>query len=485
MPKVRLQQIWIVLLLVASWVCAQPETRPQQPANPKNDSNGTQSEVEVDIRSKAVAVLAWPFEYVLQPVFGLVLYPLRPPLGYISEHNLIDKGIQLITFGEEGQTFIYPTFNMKPGSGSSIGMAYRHRNFILPPDYYIGTASLFANGDWAVATRYTKKKLLGTEMSVGTSIRYAEDRDRSFRIPDSDSYVYADTSFDIRFNWGNPLNANWGWELMAGVDFRRMDLPDLQDTLLSEVDPFRLYGGFYQDFNQYPLGLSVNYDTRDVPYAATRGSKFDASLIHVFVSDYQGPNTPEGIDVSGNHNYNQFEAKWQHYLLLGKQRYAMTTRESRENRKQMSNLSFSKAVSLFKPEQIRETLLERKVLVTQIRYRQMWESEAGMAPFVAFNSLGNSFPLRGYSDGAFTAYSVLGVSGEYRWPLDKLVDGVVFNEYGIFGRSWNNMPMQNLRNSWGFGIRVRKPDLFLTRFQLAFHGVHGIAMILTIKPAYD
>ena len=148
-------------------------------------------------------------------------------------------------------------------------------------------------------------------------------------------------------------------------------------------------------------------------------------------------------------------------------------------------MSLSKAMNLLRPEQIRQTLLERKVLATQIRFRQMWEAEEGQAPFYAFNGAGANSPLRGYADYRFADFAVLGISAEYRWPLDKLVDGVVFNEYTVLGDSWNNLQWQDMVNSWGFGIRVRKPDMFLTRFQFGFHGLHGFSMILTTSPEFD
>lgn len=444
--------------------------------------------VEIDIRSKAIAVLAWPFEHVLQPVFGLLMYPMIPPLQYVSENDLIDKGVSLISFGSKNEIFIYPTFNMKPGSASSIGAALRYRNMLFAPDYFVTSQTLFANGDWLASMRYSKRKLLGSEMWTGLSLKYKEDRDNGFRIPHDKGIIFADTSFNFRVFLGNPLGkgSKWSWELTTGIDFLRTDLPDVNDSILSVDHPFRRYQrGLYQDFNQYPLGLALGYDTRDFTAAPTSGSKFNAGFYRVWVSDYSGPNSENIFDSQSNHDYNVLELKWQRYLLIGKQQYAMTTHEGRENLRQIRNMSLSKAMSMFQPEQIRQTLLERKVIVTQLRFRQMWEDEAGMAPYTAFSRLGGSYPLRAYPDGRFTDYATLGLSNEYRWPVDRLVDGVVFNEYGFYSRSWQNFSSRDLVNSWGFGIRVRKPDFFLTRLQFAFHGTQGISMIMTINPAYD
>lgn len=444
--------------------------------------------VEIDIRSKAIAVLAWPFEYVLQPVFGLLMYPMVPPLQYISENDLIDKGVRLISFGSKNEIFIYPTFNMKPGSASSIGAAFRYRNMIFAPDYFVASQTLYANGDWQSRMRYSKSRLLGSEMWTGFSYKYNVDRDNGFTIPHDKAIIFADTSFNYRVFLGNPLGkgSKWSWELTTGIDLMRTDLPDVEDSILSADHPFGRYQrGIYQDFNQYPVGLALAYDTRDFSAAPTSGSKFNANVYRVWVSDYSGPNSENIFDSRSNHDFTAIELKWQHYLLIGKQQYAMTTHEGKENLRQIRNMSLSKAMAMFQPEQIRQTLLERKVIVTQIRFRQMWEDEEGMAPYTAFSRLGGSYPLRAYPDGRFTDYATIGLSNEYRWPVDRLVDGVVFNEYGIYSRSWQNFSSRDLVNSWGFGIRVRKPDFFLTRLQFAFHGTQGISMIMTINPAYD
>jgi hypothetical protein len=41
-----------------------------------------------------------------------------------------------------------------------------------------------------------------------------------------------------------------------------------------------------------------------------------------------------------------------------------------------------------------------------------------------------------------------------------------------------------LYNSWGFGVRVRRPDMYWFRLQLGFHGRHGVNLVLTIAPEF-
>ena len=167
----------------------------------------------------------------------------------------------------------------------------------------------------------------------------------------------------------------------------------------------------------------------------------------------------------------------------------MTVAESNSNREKLKNLSFSEAIEMLSPIngsiKAREVILDRRVLITQLKARYMIEDNEGKAPFTAMGRLGGNFPLRAYTDGYFTGAIVAGLSNEYRWPIDRYADMLIFNEYGIYSDDYGRFSSFNLRNSYGFGFRVRTPKLFISRFALAFHGLQGISVILTTKSEYD
>jgi outer membrane protein assembly factor BamA len=75
-------------------------------------------------------------------------------------------------------------------------------------------------------------------------------------------------------------------------------------------------------------------------------------------------------------------------------------------------------------------------------------------------------------------------SVEYRWPVDRLVDGVIFDEYALIAPKIDKWSLYHYYNSWGFGIRVRQPDLYPFRLQFGFHGLHGVNLIMTIAPEF-
>jgi outer membrane protein assembly factor BamA len=234
--------------------------------------------------------------------------------------------------------------------------------------------------------------------------------------------------------------------------------------------------GFYQHYQEYPISASLIYNTRDARFTTTDGSYLRASYTFTPVSRYGG---------SRKHDYHTMEFVAQHYLLIGRRTYEMTVQESNAARKKWMRMGLKDAMEVLDPRNIRETFFERRVLVSQFRLGETFAAHDGYAPSTAWWSLGRSFPLRAYEDRTLMGMLVAGLSVEYRFPLDRVADGVLFNEYGIFGNSWKDLKWANLRNSWGFGVQVRTPRMFITRFQIAFHGAHGVAMVLTTSPTYE
>ena len=138
---------------------------------------------------------------------------------------------------------------------------------------------------------------------------------------------------------------------------------------------------------------------------------------------------------------------------------------------------------MWRPENVRETLFERRVIALQYRLLDVWEMEQGSASVDAFPFIGARFPLRGYGD-SWAARHVMSLSAEYRWPIDYYVDGVLFDEYMMHAPGFTDWSFKRFYNSWGFGVRVRRPDMYWFRVQLGFHGLHGVNLVLTIAPEF-
>lgn len=472
-----------ILLLSFFSLCAGEPSVPADSAETSDKSEMTLSEY-----------LMWPFSHVIQPALNILVFPFSAPIHYAVKNDVVETGVDAITFGKDRNIFIYPTFNLRPGATTMIGFAYRHRNMVLAKDYFVLAAGLFANSDLDFSARYTKRNVFGTEFLVGGRFDFEMDRDagmslpRSLTLADSDEeFSYTDSSYSAEFRVGRPLPMipNMDFQATFGVVRKRFDIPDVGDTVLSQHPLFNPYDrGLYQRYNQFPVKLALTYDNLDAPYVPTRGSRLSVSWNYTHVGDYGGKNSSLRSNEF-SHDYQALDFVAQHYFYLGKDssKYGLSVKEARMARKFYTDFSWEETLRLWRPENIRTTLLNRRVLAVQFRLRQMWEMEKGGAPFTAFSTANTRYPLRGYSR-VYTDYAMKGISLEYRWPIDRLVDGVIFDEYVMYGRTWHTFDREKLLNSWGFGVRVRKPDMYFFRLQIGFHGLSGFVLICTIAPEF-
>jgi hypothetical protein len=438
------------------------------------EAGSDSSVIKIEPKDLLLTVVSWPFVHIVQPTIEFLIYPAIPPLIYISNENLIEKGQNLITFGADKQIMFYPIINAKMGSQANIGFTYWHSNLFFDNDNTFFSPHLYVNEDWDVTFRYKKRKIYNSSFYWGLNASYRKDGDNSFRDIGGIKYVYTDSSAFLTTYTGFNLIENWSLEFGISSNFYRYGFPNLNEVIIEgdSIDN----RGFYKHFEGYPLNISLLHNSLDVPYAATKGRKFSLSYNYVPVSRYNG---------TRNHNYHITESRLVNYSLLGGRSYAMTVTESNANREKLKNLTFAEAIEILNPINIKEEVLDRRVLITQLRARYIVEENEGYAPFTAMGKLGGNFPLRAYEDGYFTAPLVAGISTEYRWPIDRFADALIFNEYGIYGKDFSHLSTSNIKNSYGFGFRIRTPNLFITRFALAFHGAQGVSLILTTRPEYD
>lgn len=481
--KVRLIQVVCVLVLACSSFSFAENVK----SDSTNVSNSAESSKEKDDFHLA-DLWIWPFENLIQPFLNGLIYPLAKPIDYIFTHGVVDKSVDMITFGEKRNVLLYPSFNFKPGASTMLGANYRHRNLIFDKDYAVLQAAYYANGDIDLSARYSKHGLFGTPLFGAFRYDLKFDRDRSFIIPETkNSFTQPDSS--QRFTWrlGFPLNKPATWNLAMQASLRLIDgsLPDVNDSILVS-DKYPIADrGIYQKGVQVPLEVSVLYDNLDYPYAPSKGSRFSFTGIYGIVGDYHGlDETYVPVKSKKNHDYIRTELLFQHYFFLGSSKqYILSASEARKNRKFYTDFSWDEAIRIWKPENVLSTLFERRVIAFQLYMVDIWELEEGGAPYTAFVTVNARTPLRGYSD-AWDTHHLISMSWEYRWPVDRFVDGVLFNEYALLAPAFNKWSLDNLYNSWGVGVRVRQPNMYLFRIQFGFHGLHGVNLVMTIVPEF-
>lgn len=445
-------------------------------------------------------VFYWPFEHVIQPVLNGVVYPIAQPIRYALDNGVIETAVDMITFGEKRNVLLYPIMNLKPGNSTMLGFTYRHRSVFLNKDYLVVSPQYYANSDFYLDVRYTKHELFGTRLFGGFRFRQYFDRDASFIIPGTkESFTMPDSSTYIDLRTGFPLTSDghWSLEFTGTAEFRDHSLPEKsQDSILIDQKFYIEDRGLYQKFMQFPLEASILYDNLDFPYTPSKGSRMEFSFKYVFVGEYSGISHDELSRLLGDNDYGEFKDNGknhdyictslmlQHYFYFGKAgTFHFSKKEARQNRRFYTDFNWDAALRMWRPENVRETLFERRVIGIQYRLLDIWEMEQGSASVDAFPFIGPRFPMRGYND-AWATRHVMSLSAEYRWPIDYYVDGVLFDEYMMHAPGFREWSFKRFYNSWGFGVRVRRPDMYWFRVQLGFHGLHGVNLVLTIAPEF-
>lgn len=463
----------------------------EAPANPAPQTSEPEKEESAYMQSLRLlgSVLKWPFEHVLQPLFGVLVYPVSQPTLYVFQSGAIQRALDMFTFGEEKNIFIYPVFDITPGSETMLGFVYLHSHLLFRNDRLWFTAENYSNGDFYFGTSYQKRKMFDGKTTLKGQLTADLDRNANFLMPGtSNVYSLRDTLVRLDFSVSHPLPfEDWEAGVTLGVKWRNEELPDLTKDILDSqyFDDFK-ESGIYQDYEVFPLKFSIAYDGTDFRAAPMSGSKFKADFTYNFVSDYR--DVPEGYETllttEKTHDYMVLELMFQRYFYFGKQKvYHYSMKEARKKRKELLNMTFDSAIQMLGPDSLAGWIGERKVVAVQWRYTRAWEVEEGGMPAISYVRLNNRWPMRGQSN-TWASYAVSGISTEYRWPLDYYIDGVVFLEYAIFTDERGDWNLGNIRNSWGFGIRARDPDLYFFRASLGFHGLHGFSFIITFSPEF-
>jgi outer membrane protein assembly factor BamA len=147
-------------------------------------------------------------------------------------------------------------------------------------------------------------------------------------------------------------------------------------------------------------------------------------------------------------------------------------------------MNLTKFLHRLEYEKLKRDMVSRKVVALHLYVGQIFELPGNSLPVYGLQTLGNDTPLRGYSGSRFRDYTVAGVSAEYRFPVLRIMDGTLFDEYGVHGRSWQVIDYLSYKNSWGFGIRVRRPDIFLFRMDLGIHGISGVLFNMSVDAPF-
>ena len=192
MLKRESRSLW-VCVFASLWLFGVVSLFAEENSNTEVSDTGASVEESVDstsTESSEKSAWMWPVEHIIQPFLNGLIYPIAQPVDYAFKNGVIEKTVELISFGEDYKIMVYPSFNFKPGSRTMVGMNYRHRSVFFNKDYLVLQGEYFANGDMGLTARYTKHSLFGTRFFGGFRYDIDLDRDNGFTIPESkESYL--------------------------------------------------------------------------------------------------------------------------------------------------------------------------------------------------------------------------------------------------------------------------------------------------------
>lgn len=434
----------------------------------KADSTSAIVRVYDFIAHPALQVLTWPVQNILAPGVEFLTYPAQPPVQYFLEENVIERSTGLFRFGEDRDYSIYPTLSLASGTSSRSGATLRHdAPFDRDSERLVAYFQYYVNGDYRIRSYLTGTELWGTPLRGKVGFGLSRLENNPFYQPDVNTgFSYALNSELYQSQADIPLRLDfWLRTGFSLLNSRYGDAPAQQVPLSSdffkngagEIDSASR--GLNQSFLDRVWLLGLVRDTRNNENVPLNGSRLEVGWrFH---------------DAGLSHDFHEVEGVYAKYFKLGSERYEITAAEERRS----GGVSLNRFLRGMEYDRLRRQFFSRKVLVLQLYAAQSFEVPGNSMPLYGLQPLGNGTPLRAYPGSRYRHYAVTAVSSEYRFPILRIMDGTIFNEYGLYGRSLGALdPAENLRNSWGFGVRVREPDMFLFRVEVAFNGNSGAVL---------
>ncbi|MCD6023859.1 MAG: hypothetical protein K0Q91_775 [Fibrobacteria bacterium] len=415
-------------------------------------------------------LVTWPVQNILAPGVELLTYPSQEPIRYFLEENVIDRSLELFSAGKNDHIRLYPTISLASGTSSRVGAVLRDQAvFGRDRERLVSYLNYFVNGDYRFRAYLTAKELGGTNFAGKVAFSLNRVKNTPVYEPDVNrQYFYRNSSESYEAQLDHPLwlgfSARGGYALTS---IRNGESPANTGVLTSDF--FADENGVISDSSR---GLRASFIDQTYKAGLLRDTRNNPNI------PVDGSLTELGVnyhEVGGNQDFVEWRARYLKFFKLGGERYEITADEEKKS----GGLNMDEFIRKLEYQRLRQQFFSRKVVAFQLFAARSYELPGNRMPVQGLQALGNGTPLRAYPGSRFRNYGVVAGTMEYRFPILRIMDGTLFNEYGMFGKALDEPDMDNLRNSWGFGVRVRRPDMFLFRVELAFHGFSGMAINAT------
>jgi outer membrane protein assembly factor BamA len=311
---------------------------------------------------------------------------------------------------------------MRSGSGQTLGIGYRYSdlwrrrvNFEASArgtwrkaymfDFEIGFPSLHkGRGQFALYTKYENSPAMDY---------YGAGPDSD--LNDRTSYRFEDFAIDLagryRLKKDLYIGGFFGWYFPNIGRGQRSGFPSIEDKFAPEDAP-----GLGTQADHLRTGISLQYDSRDLPEGAKAGSHYYAKYSHYWDR------------TLGRHDFNYLNTAVEQYIP-----YRNKTR----------------------------------VFAFRLDARMSWTREGQTVPFYLQPTLGGSHFLRGFERYRFRDQNAIMLAIEHRWHLYSGGFAALFFETGKVAPKPSELNFKNLEYSGGIGFRFTIRDEVVIRIDNA------------------
>lgn len=376
---------------------------------------------------KAKRIALFPLE-IPSYVVRAATYPIGAGLKYLDEKGVVDKAMDFLS-NKEKTRWVYPIIEGGAGTGFGGGLGIRDTNFLN--DHYLFGASyrIHINMQQNANVSFAKPRafhLFGQPVSYSFGSTFARGLIYFYYgIGNSSSVnnqgLYSANSVDTGATLTyEPLphltiSPYLGVSLTSsGSKGNEGSAPSVQTLFpMSELTAF---GQWVDYFNS---GFRLAYDTRDSIESTEKGGLRSFSFLN-----YYGMNT-------GGYNYNRYELDLRQYLRLW---------------------------------------VPRQVLVLRANFVGNIPISGNDVPFWRLAVLDVNSPLRGFVTGRFRDRASILFNVEYRFPVWRIIDGVLFYDTGRVLHTPSDMTLAHIKYSVGGGLHIKVPQIAFFKFYAGYGG---------------
>jgi hypothetical protein len=430
----------LALLLLLFGLCRTAEARPSEEDPPQTIKSRLFEPEKTPFKDLLLAPFRAP-EYVLRTV----LYPVSRFVLWAEEVHLEDRIIDILSDGSK-RIWFYPSADYSTNDGFFLGGKFLFKNMFYQRKNLSASADLYTNLDHKFSVSYSRSQTVSSPLSYKFKTSYGNNSNAKFYgfgidSGSADKSVYADrkASASVRLGWRFPRAPFLTVSASVGPDYSRTgpgNPADERPSIDDLFDPDTLHG--YDEENIWlRYGLAISYNSSLPSGNPSRGGR-----VSLGIDRFE--------DFLGGHTYVQLKGQATRMFSLGS---------------------------------------PRRVLALSAQFKSV-EDWGGKVPFQRLSSLGESSPLRGFSNGRFRDRRLLLGNLEYRFMVWQSASvepvyglGTLFLDVGRTFDQFEELGDGVIKYSVGTGFLIASTKSFYLRGQVGYGG-EGVESIFSFGRAF-